>query len=353
MCLYPKLVKNRKYCATKKNGGVIPKHTDDRVLMIPVGCGKCMECMKQKANGWRTRLLEEVRNDNTGKFVTLSFSDESLNRLGKDKNIKYLEGYEQDNAIAKKALRKFLETWRKKTGKSVKHWCVTELGGNYTERIHIHGILFTNDIQLIKEKWQERTVKGKKVGFGNVWIGDYVNESTIHYIVKYLHKVDVKHKEYKSIVLTSAGIGKKYLDRNDSKRNAFNGDKTIQTYKTKEGKTIGIPKYYRNKLYTEEEREELWLQLLDEQVRWVDGVKIDVSQDTTDYEKVRNEARKKNKRLGFGNDEKDWDKIRYENSQRKLGQRIKKEERVEEKNLPERSDSVWDRATRPPNGSNT
>ena len=39
MCLYPKLIKNRKYIANKKNGGNIPPVSDSRVLMVPVGCG--------------------------------------------------------------------------------------------------------------------------------------------------------------------------------------------------------------------------------------------------------------------------------------------------------------------------
>ena len=53
MCLYPKLIKNRKYIANKKNGGAIPPVTDLRVIMVPVGCGKCIECLKQKGREWQ------------------------------------------------------------------------------------------------------------------------------------------------------------------------------------------------------------------------------------------------------------------------------------------------------------
>ena len=48
MCLYPKLINNRKYTATKKNGGVIPAINDKRTLLVPVGCGNCMECKRKK-----------------------------------------------------------------------------------------------------------------------------------------------------------------------------------------------------------------------------------------------------------------------------------------------------------------
>ena len=48
MCLYPKLIQNPKYKKNKKNGGNVPTPQDDRVLLVPIGCGKCFECMKQK-----------------------------------------------------------------------------------------------------------------------------------------------------------------------------------------------------------------------------------------------------------------------------------------------------------------
>ena len=61
MCLYPNIIQNRKYIANKKNGGVIPPVNDERTLWVPVGCGKCIECRKQKARNWSVRLQEEIR----------------------------------------------------------------------------------------------------------------------------------------------------------------------------------------------------------------------------------------------------------------------------------------------------
>ena len=48
MCLYPKFIDNPRYRKNKKNGGIIPAVSDERVLLVPIGCGKCMECKKQK-----------------------------------------------------------------------------------------------------------------------------------------------------------------------------------------------------------------------------------------------------------------------------------------------------------------
>ena len=47
--------------------------------------------------------------------------------------------------------RLFLERIRKQTGKSVKHWCVTEKGHTNTRRIHLHGLFYAEEGQT---KWQ-------------------------------------------------------------------------------------------------------------------------------------------------------------------------------------------------------
>ena len=308
MCLYPRIIKNRKYTKTKKNKGNIPTIKDKRVLHVPVGCGNCMECRKQKARQWQVRLSEEIRETKEGKFVTMTFSEESLKEL--TKTINGLEGYNLDNEIATKATRRFLERWRKKHKKSVKHWLVTELGQTNTERIHIHGVLWTKeDKKEIEKLWK----------YGIVWVGEYVNEKTINYIVKYISKTDEKHKEYKSKILTSSGIGKGYLKRHDSKRNTYKeNNKTIEEYKTRTGIKLNLPIYYRNHIYNEDEKEKLWLEKLDKQERWVDGKRINIENGEEEYYEVLKEARKKNKSLGYGDNTINWERRKYENERRNL-----------------------------------
>ena len=53
----------------------------------------------------------------------------------------------QDNEIITKIHRLFLERIRKETGKSVKHWCVTEKGHTNTRRIHLHGLFYAREGQ--------------------------------------------------------------------------------------------------------------------------------------------------------------------------------------------------------------
>ena len=126
MCLYPKFVINRKYTATKKNGGIVPPLTDLRTKYVPIGCGKCIECLTQRGRSWQVRLHEEIRHNDSGVFVTLTFDNESIAKLSAD--IEGLDGYEMDNQIATHAVRLFLERWRKKHKTSIRHWLVTELG---------------------------------------------------------------------------------------------------------------------------------------------------------------------------------------------------------------------------------
>lgn len=165
MCLYPKLIKNRRYIANKSNGGIIPSlpldkygNPDKRVLAVPIGCNKCIECRKKKARDWQVRLSEEVRNREDGVFVTLTLSDKSIRKLSSLIDQK-LKGYDRDYAIGTLAVRRFLERWRKRYGKSVRHWLVTELGHKGTENLHLHGFIFTMNYHMIEEIWK----------YGYVW----------------------------------------------------------------------------------------------------------------------------------------------------------------------------------------
>lgn len=317
MCLYPKIIKNPKYKKNKKNGGIIPAISDERVLYVPIGCGNCIECCKQKARSWQVRLLEDLKENKNGIFVTLTFNNESIKNLWTEiRKETSLEGYNIDNAIATLAVRRFLERWRKEHKKSLRHWLVTELGHNGTENIHLHGIVYTNeDAEKITKHWQ----------YGYVWKGseengkikNYVNERTVNYIIKYVTKKDEKHKEYKPIILTSAGIGSNYTKGMiDWKNNKYNGKETKEYYKTKAGYKIALPNYWKNKIYTEEEKEKLWIQKIEKQERWVCGERIDISNGDEEYYKLLAYHRRINKKLGYGDDEKNWDRIKYEKERR-------------------------------------
>lgn len=110
----------------------------------------------------------------------------------------------------------------------------------------------------------------------------------------------------------------------DSKRNNYKKDGTREYYVNSKGYKMNLPPYLRNKIYTEEEKEKLWIEKLDKQERYVDGSRVDVSENDDKYYKLLYEAREKNERLGYGNDEINWDKRRYENERRNINYKKRK-----------------------------
>ena len=291
-------------------------------MYVPVGCENCLECRKQKSRQWLVRLQEDIKEHKNGKFITLTFSDEAFTAYAKEFDI---EGYELDNEVACRAVRLFLERWRKRYKKSLRHWFVTELGHQGTENIHIHGIVWTDESLLtVEEIWNSGEIAN-----GYVWKGtyrhgqliNYVSERTCNYIVKYVTKVDEQHKTYKSRILTSPGIGRRYTDRGDFKNNRFNGKRTDEGYRTRAGFKVALPIYWRNKIYSEQEREQLWINRLDKQERWVLGMRIDIRKGEDGYYNALKWAREKNRRLGFGDDSDTWELEQYERSRRLLKQK--------------------------------
>ena len=111
--------------------------------------------------------------------------------------------------------------------------------------------------------------------YGFVFVGDRCDSKSINYMLKYVTKVDNIHKGYQSKIFTSAGIGRKFLTTSDKDLNEFKGPKT-QEYIIAGNNKINLPIYYRNKLFSEREREELWINTLNKNRRYVLGEKIDV-----------------------------------------------------------------------------
>ena len=305
MCLYSKIVVNKKYVANKKNGGIIPPFKDIRTTVVPIKCGKCKECRKQKKRDWQIRLLEEIKLKAKGHFVTLTLSNEHWNTINEYPEINEKKGYEKDNAIASKAVDMFNERWRKEFKKYPRHWLITELGHKGTERIHLHGIIWTNEPkETIKKHWKSF-----------IWAGyenkpTYLSARTINYMIKYVTKQDEKNKTYIPKIFASKGIGKNYIQREAGKR---------EYYKTETGHKIALPTYYRNKIYSDEEKEELWIKKLDEKIRYVDGYKIDISKGEKEYYKALKHAQWKAKKDGYGSPD-DWKESEYEKQRRILKQ---------------------------------
>lgn len=315
MCLYPRFIKNKRYFALNNGTKYRKNYTNEicedyRKLYVPIGCGNCIECRMQKAREWQTRLHEELRTQNYAYFTTLTFSNEALEDLMQ----KYEVG--ETNEVAGIAVRLFLERWRKIHGKSLRHWLITELGHENTERIHLHGILFPNE-PLTNDKlthfWK----------YGRTDTGKYCNERSINYIVKYVTKIDEQHKTFKARIFCSAGLGANYITNFEKRVHRYIKGQTNETYKLPNGNKIALPIYYRNKLWTQEERDNLWTDRLDKQKRYIRGIEIDISKSDEQYYKVLEEQQRDNIKLGYGSTDEKWNKESY-NITHKMLQKAKK-----------------------------
>ncbi len=226
-CLSPIWIKNSSW--RLKSGH--EEYKDERIdtPMIAVPCGRCVECRRKRRSEWRTRLVHEfdLGKHKTCWFVTLTFSDKYYNRF-------------KDNP--RLAIRLFLERWRKKFGKSLRHWFITELGG-LNGRLHFHGLVFDArcDFNYLRKAWE----------YGYVWIQEAESSAVCSYMVKYITKDDDTQHDYKPLIFCSPGIGSPYLTPQSYRFHHSTEFGVFFIYNN--GFKCGLPRYYKTKLFTEDE----------------------------------------------------------------------------------------------------
>ena len=147
--------------------------------------------------------------------------------------------------------------------------------------------------KLLKDNWIA----------GYSYNGKYVNEKTINYVAKYLTKDDMDNKDFTGKILVSPGLGRKYVERG-KEINKFKEEKTKEEYRFKNGAIAPMPKYYKNKLYTENQRELLWIYRQEEGYSYIMGEKIPVKteKDEKDLEDIKEFYRQRNERIHFDNE---------------------------------------------------
>ena len=254
-CLHPLWIEHPTLKKLKRYGF---ENTFTEESPIPIPCGKCHECLKRKASDWKLRLIHEWKySTKTAWFVTLTIDP----------------AYYSPDLNPSVLMRSFLESIRHATGKSVRHWFVTELGEEH-DRLHFHGIVFDCSLTFneFRKHWK----------FGFSWLG-YCTDRTIFYIVKYILKPQFNHKPK---VFCSRGIGKDYV--NDRTISLHNRGHDGVFYVVVNGFRYTLPRYYRSKLFPDD-----WLQsqrdLLADKIpkMLVNGIEY---RDISQYQKARENA---------------------------------------------------------------
>lgn len=210
--------------------------------------------MKRRVSGWSFRLLMHERDANSAYFITLTYStknvpitDNGFMSLCKSDLQKYM-----------KRLRKF--QYERTPDMKVNYYAVGEYGSK-TQRPHYHLIIFNADLDLIEKAWK---LQGNEIG--NIHCGA-VSGASIGYTLKYLHKQNEKDYEtgqyiYKvgtgiwderepEFQVMSKGIGESYV--NEKTKKWHKAKLTERYYLPYEGKKLPMPRYYKQRIYTEEE----------------------------------------------------------------------------------------------------
>lgn len=220
-----------------------------------VPCGKCFQCVAQRRKGWTFRLTQQAKDCTSCCFITLTYDNENI-------------PYTRDGVptLAKAELQKFIRKLRKQTGiQGIKFYACGEYG-DVTQRPHYHAIFYNLPIELAKPNYDDQTMDtaspmGKIWGKGNT-LTTTGNESTFAYVAGYCNKkIKPQHTVYDgetgeifereeefSLMSKKLGINfctsemKQYLKNN------------LQGYVHLNGYLQSLPRYFKEKIFTPEER---------------------------------------------------------------------------------------------------
>lgn len=258
---------------------------------ITVPCGYCIGCLRDKQAEWSFRLSEELKIASTAFFLTLTYSEEeipqvkisidwSMNTLKKRdlqsffKRLRYYQEKELSNALYK-------------VKNSIRYYAVGEYGSQ-GKRPHYHAIVFNLHERMLKNLngiWKK----------GFVHVGK-VQPASIHYVTGY---VITKNKDlYEklgievpfAIMSKSPPLGWYYLLRNGEQH-----ENNQKAFLIKEGYRQRLPKFYKDKIFTDEERENIGIIA---QNHWLNKEKKMLELKGSDYYRLRiSEMRRKTEKF--------------------------------------------------------
>lgn len=291
MCLYEKYILNPKFKPNKKNGYNPPKCEDKRQQYIILKCGKCKECQEDKAKSWKTRIYwESFYSSGKSYYVTLTFDKNHFENL----ETRARETRAREKEIFKRAVRQFCDNWKYNTGERCTHFLIPEHGQEETERIHMHGLIWTQQpATMIGQCWKHGFVKCEEVK--NI-------EACTNYIIKYITKIDKKHPDFIPRIYCSKGIGRQYTkDITKITKHKFKEENTNRRCTLQSGNIAKMPDYYKKKLWTDEQREWIWMHFYDKMEKHKNErtFKMSNNYDRTRYNRYIKDLRNQAKKLGY------------------------------------------------------
>lgn len=233
-----------------------------------IACGYCPACQYNERVGWTFRVSEESKQAKEAWFITLTYDNENI-PLWDTMYDTFYRGMQNNSSnryesLNDKDLITFINSVKKAQARAVKevaknslspaealaprrpkYYAVGEYGSQYG-RPHYHIIFFNiwesiaNEINLEKI-WKKGRVETESI-----------SPALIHYATGYIHEKSSYKKSYqqKPKMYCSKGIGEDYIKRNKKwHKDLLNPWIWFNGYK------IGMPKYYKDKIFTSEELE--------------------------------------------------------------------------------------------------
>lgn len=228
---------------------------------VPVPCGRCPPCKIRRVNSWVFRLMQEEKRSLSAYFITLTYD---TNHVPISEN-GFMTLKKSDFQDYMKRLRKLChEYWLTRYGgesigydlskaNSLKYYAVGEYGTN-NHRPHFHAIIFNvPDSEMFAKAW---SLDGKQ--FGTVDVGTCTSDS-VAYCMKYIDKSNFQRQfrrddRVPEFPLMSKGIGSNYVTPAIIR---YHRADITRLFATKEGGyKIALPKYYRDRIYSEADKKE-------------------------------------------------------------------------------------------------
>lgn len=175
--------------------------------MVPfqLPCGKCAECLLERARDWSVRCTHEASQHAANAFITLTYSDQELPPDGK---LNYLH------------FQLFMKRLRKHCGKEISFFMCGEYG-EQTQRPHYHACIFGHDFDDKKEVrknahgdviWNSEKLT-ELWGHGLTELGS-VTQKSAGYVARYvLKKQDPNALQGFQKMSTKHAIGKSFIEK--------------------------------------------------------------------------------------------------------------------------------------------
>lgn len=217
-------------------------------MPVYVPCSKCYVCKNKRIAAWAFRLKYHARVNPLAYFVTLTYNTEHVPIT---KN-----GY---LTVRQKDLQNFFKKLRRnhpKDGYPISYYAASEYGTKHS-RPHYHIILFGCNDQEITKAWTTDGRTNTEIqALGDIYFGT-VEGGSIGYVLKYICKPPEPKKHARddrepTKSYMSKGIGKNYLS--DAMKEYHKSDLANRVCVQEETQKISMPKYYKDKIYTSEEK---------------------------------------------------------------------------------------------------